>query len=274
LRKRRQKPHTTWRLDEADLKIDNAVHGRGRPIMKAKVALFRAREEAAGSAARLRRLGLSVATLPAIETAPLQFAPARARYDAVIGTSAKSFLNDAFGDKTIPLYVVGARTAHAAEALGWRLAAPFAPDAARLIGTLKACLEPGASVLYFAGRERKNALESALSEFCAVEVVETYVAEAREAWRPSEARALASCAAALHYSRRSAEVAALLARKAGLAAHFLSMRHICLSGDVAEPLEALGAVRVFVADAPDEPALFATLNRALRGFPYRKASRI
>jgi uroporphyrinogen-III synthase len=242
--------------------------------MTARIALFRSRGDAAGSAVRLRRLGLSVACLPAIEVTPLGFTPARARYDAVVATSARAFLNDAASDKTIPLYVVGVRTARAAKARGWRLAAPPAPDAAGLNGTIKTRLAPGASVLYLAGRDRKSALESALAGFCVVEVVEAYAAIARDAWRPGEVRALASCVAALHYSRRSAALAAILAQKAGLAAHFLTMRHICLSRDVAEPLEALGAARVFVADALDERALFATLSRALRGFSSRKASRI
>ena len=107
-----------------------------------------------------------------------------------------------------PLYVVGARTARAAEARGWRLAAPPAPDAARLAETLRRELPPGASVLYLAGRDRKPALEAALGGFCALEVAEAYVAEARASWRPPEIRALASCAAALHYSRRSAVLAA------------------------------------------------------------------
>ena len=242
--------------------------------MRARVALFRAREDAAGSAARLRRLGLSVACVPAIETAPLRFAPGKARYDAVVASSAKAFLSDSPSDKSSPLYVVGARTARAAEARGWRLAAPAASNAARLVETLESRLGPRATVLYLAGRDRKGALEAGLSRTCAVEVVEAYAAEAREAWRPAEVRALASCVAALHYSRRSAALATRLAQASGVASHFLSIRHICLSRDVAEPLEAIGAGHISVAETPEEKALFAALGQALRGFPSRGASRI
>ena len=60
-------------------------------------------------------------------------------------------------------------------------------------------------MLYLAGRDRKEVIEAALAETFELEVVETYAAEAREAWRPSEARGSRSCVAALHYSRRSAE---------------------------------------------------------------------
>ena len=45
------------------------------------------------------------------------------------------------------------------------------------------------------------------------------------------------------------------------------MAHICLSEDVAEPLKAIGAAQLFVADAPDEAALLATLSHAARVFP-------
>ena len=151
--------------------------------MTARIALFRAREDAAGSAARLRRLGFAVANLPVIEIAPLPFAPAKTRYDAVIATSAKAFLSDAPVERASPLFVVGARTARAAESHGWRLAAPPAPDAARLIEALERLMAPGASLLYLAGRDRKGGLEAALGATRALEIVEVYAAEAREAWR-------------------------------------------------------------------------------------------
>ena len=101
------------------------------------------------------------------------------RYDAVVASSAKAFVGEARLEEAPPVYAVGARTARAAEARGWRLAAPPAPDAARLIETLRRELPPGARVLYLAGRDRKPTLEAALVGFCALEVAETYAAEAR-----------------------------------------------------------------------------------------------
>ena len=242
--------------------------------MRARVALFRARQDALASAARLRRLGFSVACLPAIEIRAQAVRPRQSRYDAVVATSDKAFLGDGPCDKSSPLYVVGARTGRAAEARGWRLAAPPAPHAAQLIERLTGALRSDASVLYLAGRDRKGAIEAALSETFALEVVETYAAEARSSWRPAEARALASCVAALHYSRRSAALAGELAKVSGEAERFLELRHFCLSGDVAEPLKALGAARIAVAETPDEAALFHLLSRDLSGFPSLGASRI
>jgi len=243
-------------------------------VARSQVALFRERKDANASGARLRRLGLSVACLPAIEIRTKPVRPQRSHYDAVVATSDKSFHADGPFDTSSPLYVVGARTGRAAEARGWRLALPPALDAEELVKTLARALKPKASVLYLAGRDRKGVIEAELSGAFALEMVEAYVAEAREAWRPREAAALASCVAALHYSRRSASLAAALAKAAGAGPSFLKLKHVCLSRDVAEPLQAIGATRVAIAETPDEAGLFRTLREALGGFASLGSSRI
>jgi uroporphyrinogen-III synthase len=242
--------------------------------VKPQVALFRERKDANASAARLRKLGFSVACLPAIEIRTRPVRPRRARYDAVAATSDKAFHADGPPDMSSPLYVVGARTGHAAEARGWRLASPPARDADALVRTLAAALKPEAHLLYLAGRDRKEIVETALSDVFDVEIVEAYAAEAREAWRPMETRSLASCVAALHYSRRSAELAAALAKAAGVTARFLDLNHVCISHDVAKSLQALGASRVAIAETPDEAGLFRRLRQELGGFPSLRSSRI
>jgi uroporphyrinogen-III synthase len=241
---------------------------------RSRVALFRERKDANASAARLRRFGFSVVCLPVIEVLTRPVRPQRIHYDAVVATSDKAFHADGPPDTSSPLYVVGARTGHGAEARGWRLASPPARDAEELAETLAAALKPEAHVLYLAGRDRKDLIEAALSDSFDVEIVEAYAAEAREAWRPSEARSLASCVAALHYSRRSAELAAALAKAAGEEARFLDLNHVCISRDVAESLQALGASRVAIAETPDEAGLFRRLRQELGGFPSLGSSRI
>jgi uroporphyrinogen-III synthase len=241
---------------------------------RSRVALFRERKDANASAARLRRLGFSVACLPAIEIRTRPFRPQRSHYDAVVATSDKAFHADGPPDMSTLLYVVGARTGHAAEARGWRLASPPARDADELVRTLAVALKPEAHVLYLAGRDRKDLIEAALSDAFDVEIVEAYAAEARKAWRSPEARSLASCVAALHYSRRSAELAAVLAKAAGEEARFLDLNHVCISRDVAESLQALGASRIAIAETPDEAGLFRRLRQELGGFPSLGSSRI
>jgi uroporphyrinogen-III synthase len=243
----------------------------GEGAARSRIALFRERRDANASAARLRRFGFSAVCLPVIEIQTSPVRPRRTRYDAVVATSDKAFHADCPSDTSSPLYAVGARTGHAAEALGWRLASPPARDADELVRTLAGALKPGASVLYLAGRNRKEAIEAALS---GVEIVEAYTAEARAAWRPAEARSLASCVAALHYSRRSAGLAAALAKTAGMKACFLKLKHVCMSRDVAEPLQEIGATRIEIAETPDEAGLFRRLRQERGGFPSRGSSRI
>jgi uroporphyrinogen-III synthase len=238
------------------------------------VALFRAREDANASAARLRKFGFSVACLPVIEIRTSPVRPQRAHYDAVVATSDKAFHADGPPDTSSPLYVVGTRTGRAAEARGWWLAAPPARDGGELLARLAGTQKPGDSVLYLAGRDRKEAIEAALSEIFVLEIVEAYAAEAREAWGLSEARALTSCVAALHYSRRSAGLAAALAKTAGAEDCFLGLKHVCISRDVAEPLQMTGAMHVAIAEAPDEAGLFRRLRQELGGFPSLGPSRI
>jgi uroporphyrinogen-III synthase len=192
----------------------------------------------------------------------------------VLATSDKAFHVGGPSDTSSPLYVVGARTGRAAGARGWRLASPPARDVDELARTLTGALRAGASVLYLAGRDRKDVIEAALAEMFALEVVESYAAEARAAWRPPEARSLGSCAAALHYSRRSAGLAAALAKTAGAEACFLKLKHVCMSRDVAKPLQEIGATRIEIAETPDEAGLFRRLRQELGGFPSRGSSRI
>jgi uroporphyrinogen-III synthase len=239
-----------------------------------RVALFRERKDANASASRLRKLGFSAACLPAIEIRTQPVRPRRTHYDAVVATSDKAFHSDGPPDTSSPLYVVGARTGHAAEARGWRLASPPAREAGKLVRIITAALKPKAHVLYLAGRDRKEVIEAALSHAFDVEIFEAYAAEAREAWRPAEARSLASCIAALHYSRRSAELASALAEAAGKQACFLDLNHVCISRDVADGLRELGAGRVAIAETPDEAGLFRRLRKELGGFPSLGSSRI
>jgi uroporphyrinogen-III synthase len=233
-----------------------------------RIALFRARNDADRSAARLRSRGFEVAFAPVLRMAPTGAAPPRERFEAVIATSVNAIALLAPAPRAaivgLPIYVVGRRAAAAAAEAGLALALEPAADVAALATALGERLAPRARVLYLAGRDRKSALEEALHAIGAhTTVLETYVAEAREGWTEEETAELRRCAAALHYSRRSAALAAALAARAGLAEHFAEMQHICLSPDVAEPLREAGWARVASADAPEEARLLAALERAL-----------
>jgi len=231
------------------------------------IALFRAREEAERSGAGLAERGLKGVVAPVTEPHAAGAAPPGGAFDAAVATSAKALeLMSAAAREvslSLPLYVVGAQCARAAAARGLRAAEVPAPDVATLVERLGARLASPSRVLYLAGRDRRSELELALRRAGhSVEPVEVYAAEAREAWDPAEAQAVSRSQAALHYSRRSAELALSLAARAGIAVRFGALLHVCLSEDAAAPLRG-GVRKVFWATSPDEPALFAALARAL-----------
>ncbi len=229
---------------------------------------MRARDDAARSAARLSARGFNATFAPVIEIRVTGALPPSGPFDAVVATSAKAIALIAPAAQaaiaSLPLYVVGEQTAKAAWKAGMAVAADPAPDVAALIATLLRRLPPHSRLLYLAGRERKSALETALSEGGHLTTpVEVYAAEARAAWSADEARAVAGSAAALHYSRRAAALAVELAQGAGLAEPFRALLHVCLSPDAASPLRAWGAPRVVCAAEPIEAQLIDALERAL-----------
>ncbi len=231
---------------------------------------MRARDDAARSAALLLARGFVAARAPVTEIRATGALPPPGPFDVVVATSAEAIARLAPAARAAiagaSLYVVGEQTAQAAREAGMRLALEPAPDVAALLTALRRRLAPHSRALYLAGRERKSALEAALSEAGHLTTpLEVYVAQARAAWDEDEARAVAGCGAALHYSRRSAALAVQLAERAGLADPFRALRHVCLSPDAGEPLRAWGAPRLHYASQPREDRLIEALERALGG---------
>jgi len=70
--------------------------------------------------------------------------------------------------------------------------------------------------------------------------------------------------AVLHYSGRSARAFLESIRAAGVEISALSIPQYCISAGVASVVRDAGATQVVVAASPDENALFALLDRALR----------
>jgi uroporphyrinogen-III synthase len=180
-------------------------------------------------------------------------------YDAALASSARGIEYadvEAEAYKSLPLHVVGARTAGAAEARGWRPEI-VAGDAEAMLSLLLARYPAPAHFLYLAGRERRPTLEAGLRG-AGHRITAANVYEARAAERLSDEARMALGAGeidmALHYSRRSAEIFLRLAEAAGVAAALPAIAHVALSAEVAAPLEALG-LDVSRASKPDEDDL-------------------
>lgn len=235
--------------------------------MSLRVALTRPIEDARRSAESLRARGFEPVLAPAMTLRATGAAPPGENFDALLATSANAFTwlgADARARLTgLALYVAGERTAAAAGAAGFGQVQAITGDAAGLAALVAARLPRASRLLYLTGRDRKGDLEAALGALGhRIVATEVYAAHARDAWSAAEAQAFATCGAAMHYSRRSAELTALLAGRAGFGAHFRAMLHACLSHDAAEPLRAVGARRIAVAGSPRESLLIDALGPA------------
>jgi uroporphyrinogen-III synthase len=235
-----------------------------------RVAVTRPIEDARRSAEALRARGFDPVLAPVMTLRGTGAAVPDGKFDAVLATSANAFAwlgaDAGAGLIGLALYVAGERAAAAASAAGFGEAEAIAADAAGLAAVVAARLPRASRLLYLTGRDRKDDLEAALgASGHHVVATEVYAADARAAWSAAEARAVATCGAAAHYSARSAELAAILAERAGLGARFRAFLHACLSQDAAAPLRAFGATRIAVASGPRESLLFETLGAANGG---------
>jgi uroporphyrinogen-III synthase len=233
-----------------------------------RVAVFRAAADGARTAARLMERGHDAVLAPVIRiertSAPVEAGDAQ----ALLFTSAHApavLAHDAAlgGLQVLPCWCVGARTASAARELGFEVVDVGPGDAGQLASVLTARLRPQTRLLLLAGRDRKPTLEARLAAAgLALRVTEVYDAAALPAWNESSVAELRGCEAALHYSRRSAALAARLAETHGLSDRMRGWAHHCLSPDVAEALLELG-LRCACAPVPTETSLLNGLDAAI-----------
>jgi uroporphyrinogen-III synthase len=160
---------------------------------------------------------------------------------------------------SLPLFVVGARTADAASAMGLGAPKACAPRAADLVPLIASACPPPGPLLYLAGETRKPGLETALAERgYRIEATVVYAARESATLTPTATAALRAgqIDAVLHYSGRSASLFTRLAAREGLAAQVRNLRHVCISAEAAQSLEG----RVVIAATPDSGGLFAALE--------------
>ena len=224
-----------------------------------RVLVLRAREDALRTSEKLRATGFTPVVSPVLEIGSTGAPIPSGDYDAVLASSAKGIDcagSDAEAFRALPFHAVGAKTATAALARGWRPDI-VAGNAEAILPLLLARYPAPAHFFYLAGRDRQEALESGLvAAGHRITAVEVYEARAATALTQEASAALAGgdIDIALHYSRRSAEIFLALAKEAGLSPRLGRMIHIALSEDVATPLEALG-LKVLRAERPDEAHL-------------------
>jgi len=230
------------------------------------------------TAAALRTRGFDALLAPMLRFEPQLFHDdAEAHYGAVIVTSANALRGIASqleGNPLLklPLFAVGEHTATVARDSGFEHVISAQGDAAalrdRVLESVKATvLKKASPLLYLAGADIARDLAGELGERGFTVVTQTTYRMIPLSSLPREACdafAASRIEAVLHYSRRSARAFLESVRAAGVEISALSVPQCCISAVVATVVRDAGATRVLVAASPDENALFALLDRALR----------
>lgn len=207
---------------------------------------------ASDTAARLTGRGFQPVVMPLTEIVPLPSPALPEGIDAVIATSANAFRH-APADlmerlRHLPLHVVGAKTAEAAE----RDVATVAPDARTLAEQLSGRLHAASHVLHLTGRVRRPELKRMLEAQGHV-VTEIELYDARETGTKPGAEPFW---VALVYSQRGGEILARIA--AGAPSGFKTTVFVCISAEAATGLKDR---RIVIAATPDEAGMLAELAK-------------
>lgn len=228
-----------------------------------RILLTRPEADARRNAARLAALGHDVVLAPLFDIVATRAPRPEGRFDRLLATSAHAF--DAFPQSgasltSLPLEVVGERTAAAARESGFTQVGALAADAKSLAIAIAREGRQRQSFLYLAGRERRPDLEASLAAL-GHEVTPWILYETREAesagaqlaaiWREQRIDA------ALHFSARSAALYVALARKLGLVDQAMAPVQVAISPRAAESLS--GAREVRIAPTPDLDGLLSCL---------------
>ena len=228
-----------------------------------QVLVTRSKDDAERTARKLAAHGHEACLAPVTRIVPTDAPIPDGSYDALIVTSAHGVEALAsLAERQCQVFAVGERTADAVRTAGFAHVAAADGDAVSLSRLIRRSIRPGLSLLHVTARHHKE--EPAASLRAAGFTVmqwEAYEAQAVESLPEAAATALRTgqIGAALHYSRRSADLVVRLAEEAGLAPSLRALSHLCLSGDVAAPLTLAGAA-ARVAEDPTEDALLKLLD--------------
>lgn len=228
-----------------------------------RVAVTRPQADGERSAAALRARGHDVLLAPLMRVEPMA-ADLSGPWSGIVITSANALIALSVPPEflKLPLFAVGDRSAQAARAAGFtqvEAAGGELRDLVRLIAQQHRRMTP---LVYLAGEDRAADLVRALARHRINAEMRVVYRAVIAPFPPALIAALRDRAldAVLHYSKRSAETYLAGARAAGIATEALAVRHVCLSAQVAAPLQVADASCVAVAKHPDEASLIELLQ--------------
>lgn len=235
-----------------------------------RLLLTRPRPEAERTAIALRNMGHQAAIAPVLEIENVANAAiGPGPYAAVLmtsGNAARAIVEHPRLPSLVWLdcFAVGSQTAAAARQAGFVhvvFAGGDGGDLAKLAG--ERIGKQDKPLLYLAGDDRARDMAAELAPHgLRLDTVVVYRAKAAKALSPDIAASLQAGQfdGVLHYSRRSTAIFVDCVRAAGLGAVAGRLRHFCLSARASEPLAAINAKSILVAQKPDEAAMLALIS--------------
>lgn len=231
-----------------------------------RILLTRAAEDSARTKAILESLGHHVMVSPVIAFEATGAPWPAGAVDAVLATSGQAFAAcpahkglSPEARRLMPLWLVGQRTHDVARTKNFDGPAFVAANAASLALAIVDIKRAG-RILYLAGRDRKNDIETAMSGTdYRLETLEVYEASALRQLQPQSVKALESnlIDVVVHFSRRSAFIYVELVEAIGLKPRALNL---CLSEDVTVPVAKAG-FPYCLAERPTEASIVETLSK-------------
>lgn len=222
-----------------------------------RILLTRPEADARKSAQALGAEGFETLIAPLFEIVSTGASKPDDNFTALLATSAHAFDAVTNSFSSMPLHVVGERTAEAAQRKGFHVTqiAADGENLARMIG------QGVQHFLYLAGRERRPELEAQLTQQ-GHHVTPWIVYETKSAQHfPPQAQAALAAGqidAVLHFSTRSAALYRALAQRAGLEPQALAPAQIAISARAAR--ELVGAKHITLAPTPDLAGLISALK--------------
>ena len=233
-----------------------------------RVVVTRPQVDAERTATAVRAKGHDVLVAPLMRVEPVA-ADLGGNWGGIIITSANAPGAIAERDALMkrPVFAVGQRSADAARQAGFANVASAGGDVRDLVKLIaERRADAKAPLLYIAGEDRAADLIAELAAHGIAAELRVVYRAATAPFPPELIAALQAgdVDAVLHFSKRSAENYRAGAEEADISGEALAVRHLCLSEQVAAPLKAAGAVRIFVARRLDEAALLELLAPAQR----------
>ena len=232
------------------------------------VVITRPRDESDMLAAELKARGFETLIEPMLDIAPLPITiPPSAQYSALIFTSANGarIFAQKSGERTLPAYAVGGRTAETLRAAGFADVREASGDAEALAVLIEGTLGNRGPLLHISGRDVARDIGALLAPArIAVDRLVAYEAVAAIELSQPLVEALYACTVnhVLFFSVRTAGTFGTLLSESGLTHMISSSSALCLSAQVAAEAAKLPWRTVEIARNPTAGALTALLPRS------------